>query len=184
MGKIYYKNQEYTGSNGGGGDVPSSDIPTANTISKFDNSAKMNSTDMTSTEITNFVNSLDANGSNLVDYVVEQGTSDIWTYRKWNSGIAECWGKYVYSTSTSSVWVSPIYVTTPVDRQNYPFTFTSVPNEQVNAFASNNALWLYAESGDAMNTTIQTGYYRPTKVNDFSGTQTITVNYYVIGRWK
>ena len=25
------------------------------------------------------------------DYVVEQGTSGIWTYRKWNSGIAECW---------------------------------------------------------------------------------------------
>lgn len=27
-----------------------------------------------------------------VDYVVEEGTSGIWTYRKWNSGIAECWG--------------------------------------------------------------------------------------------
>ena len=30
---------------------------------------------------------------NLInDYVVETGTSGIWTYRKWNSGIAECWG--------------------------------------------------------------------------------------------
>lgn len=28
-----------------------------------------------------------------IDYVVEQGTSGIWTYRKWNSGIAECWAK-------------------------------------------------------------------------------------------
>lgn len=27
------------------------------------------------------------------DYIVEQGTSGIWTYRKWNSGIAECWGR-------------------------------------------------------------------------------------------
>lgn len=25
------------------------------------------------------------------DYIVEQGTSGNWTYRKWNSGIAECW---------------------------------------------------------------------------------------------
>ena len=25
------------------------------------------------------------------DYIVEQGTSGIWTYRKWNSGKAECW---------------------------------------------------------------------------------------------
>ena len=28
------------------------------------------------------------------DYIVEQGTSGIWTYRKWSSGIAECWGAY------------------------------------------------------------------------------------------
>lgn len=26
------------------------------------------------------------------DYIVEQGTSGVWTYRKWNSGIAELWG--------------------------------------------------------------------------------------------
>lgn len=29
----------------------------------------------------------------ISDYVVEWGTSGIWTYRKWNSGIAECWSK-------------------------------------------------------------------------------------------
>lgn len=27
------------------------------------------------------------------DFVVQQGTSGIWTYRKWNSGLAEYWGK-------------------------------------------------------------------------------------------
>lgn len=27
----------------------------------------------------------------ISDYVVEWGTSGIWIYRKWNSGIAECW---------------------------------------------------------------------------------------------
>ena len=35
----------------------------------------------------------------IADYIVEQGTSGIWTYRKWNSGIAECWG---YTSSTLS----------------------------------------------------------------------------------
>lgn len=29
-----------------------------------------------------------------VDYIVEEGTSGIWTYRKWNSGITEIWGLY------------------------------------------------------------------------------------------
>ena len=30
------------------------------------------------------------------DYVIEQGTSGIWTYRKWNSGIKECWTTTTY----------------------------------------------------------------------------------------
>lgn len=36
----------------------------------------------------------DATGKGVptVDFVVEQGTSGIWVYRKWASGIAECWG--------------------------------------------------------------------------------------------
>lgn len=27
----------------------------------------------------------------VADYVIEQGTSGVWFYRKWNSGLAECW---------------------------------------------------------------------------------------------
>ena len=33
-----------------------------------------------------------------VDYVVEEGTSGSWTYRKWNSGTAECW--YTWSSGS------------------------------------------------------------------------------------
>lgn len=29
----------------------------------------------------------------IKDYILEQGTSGIWTYRKWNSGLLEYWGK-------------------------------------------------------------------------------------------
>ena len=32
-----------------------------------------------------------AGTSPVADYVVEQGTSGVWFYRKWNSGLAECW---------------------------------------------------------------------------------------------
>ena len=41
----------------------------------------------------------------IADYIVEQGTSGIWAYRKWNSGIAECWGTHeenmIINTQTS-----------------------------------------------------------------------------------
>lgn len=29
-----------------------------------------------------------------IDYIVEQGTDGIWTYRKWESGVAECFGSF------------------------------------------------------------------------------------------
>ena len=35
----------------------------------------------------------------LNDAVIERGTSGIWTYRKWSSGVAECWGTYSKSVS-------------------------------------------------------------------------------------
>ena len=36
------------------------------------------------------------------DYIVEQGTEGIWTYRKWASGISECWGEIEEATYVMS----------------------------------------------------------------------------------
>ena len=35
----------------------------------------------------------------VADYVVAEGTSGNWKYRKWNSGIAECWGEVTVRAS-------------------------------------------------------------------------------------
>lgn len=35
------------------------------------------------------------------DYILAQGTSGIWTYRKWNSGMAECWSNPTSNTTYS-----------------------------------------------------------------------------------
>lgn len=40
-----------------------------------------------------YTNNLQINGSSMPDFVTEQGTSGIWSYRKWKSGIKECWGR-------------------------------------------------------------------------------------------
>lgn len=44
---------------------------------------------------------------NGADRVIEQGTSGIWTYRKWQSGISECWGDYKASIAVNTQ--SPSY---------------------------------------------------------------------------
>ena len=41
----------------------------------------------------------------VADYVVAQGTSGIWTYRKWNSGITECWTTSTLNT-TGTFWAN------------------------------------------------------------------------------
>lgn len=46
-------------------------------------------------------------GGTAADYVVEHGASGIWTYRKWSSGIVECWGTQSYSNiAVAAAWGS------------------------------------------------------------------------------
>ncbi len=121
---------------------------------------------------------------NTKDYIVEQGTSGVWTYRKWNSGLAECWGTYGESIAISKTWGSMYYSDSLTPRINYPLTFTSRPIENVTFRGNSVAGWLYCEGGGySLNTTTQTAQYgvcRPTSI----GAATLTFDYYVVGRWK
>lgn len=61
----------------------------------------------------------------IVDYVVEQGTSDIWTYRKWASGIAECWCNIEYS----GIKINDAFTAERITcNKMFPFVFTELPN--------------------------------------------------------
>lgn len=55
------------------------------------------------------------NGTYLSDFVVEQGTTNNWTYRKWANGMAECWKKVNFQGSTTMTALTI----------NLPFTFAS-----------------------------------------------------------
>lgn len=40
----------------------------------------------------------------IVDYIVKQGeTTDGWTWRKWNSGVAECWKTFIYTMTRVTI---------------------------------------------------------------------------------
>jgi hypothetical protein len=38
------------------------------------------------------------------DYIVDQGTEGNWVYRKYNSGVAECWGNFTVTVTGWSAW--------------------------------------------------------------------------------
>lgn len=72
----------------------------------------------------------------MADYIVEQGTDGIWTYRKWASGIAECWGKtevasYTYAANGGSKAVieyvpSGLFISNPIMVETRGYISTNV----------------------------------------------------------
>ena len=60
-----------------------------------------------------------------IDYIVSQGTSGIWTYRKWNSGLAEYWGKEQNFTLEDGWHRSPAAPFAIVNTENAVATVTN-----------------------------------------------------------
>lgn len=72
---------------------------------------------------------IELRGSNLADFVTEQGTSGIWTYRRWESGVMECWGTYTASIAiTTSAAAYGGYRSGAINLPAFPQAFTSAPS--------------------------------------------------------
>ena len=81
----------------------------------------------------------------LANYVVAEGTSGGWNYRKWSNGIGEAWGRFTKKSTV--MW--GLYITEFV--QTFPFTFKAVPHV-VASYGSSGDAQSYATLVDA-NTT-------------------------------
>lgn len=119
---------------------------------------------------------LQINGQPLADFIIEQGISGIWTYRKWNSGIAECWGFWqevgiAIKTPQRGAYMSALMTET------LPFVFygTSIISGHVS-----NSMWFgntWVSSGtNTLNYTIS----RATAADSDS----CDIRMFVIGKWK
>ena len=130
-------------------------------------------------------NGIVIDGNILADFVVEQGTSGIWYYRKWNSGRAECWGSVSVNTAVTTAWGSMYAGATKMSRQNYPFTFTSQPIEMASVRTASNAVWVFAESGSVgTNTTTQSAVYNICRPSQITASSNYHICLHVSGRWK
>lgn len=120
----------------------------------------------------------------IKDYITEQGTSGIWRYRKWASGVAECWGEYTdEDVSITTAWGQIYDSTAMYGYYNYPSgLFVAAPVEQVTARAggSGRALWIetYLDA-----TAERTGKWQYARATESSGI-TVRVTMYSVGRWK
>ena len=118
--------------------------------------------------------------------LVDGGTKDGWVYRKYSSGLAECWKRVELATQVNSAWGSMFVGASGTGRIGYPFEFIEKPYEWANVNSGNYAVWLYSLNGGAGNNNqYSSGSYnvcRPTSGGD--GTHTFYITIYVRGKWR
>lgn len=119
----------------------------------------------------------------VADFIVEQGTLNGWTYRKWNSGVAECWRRIAVNTAVSTAW-GGLFVSGYLSATNLslPFTFKEIPMINVNLSGSGSGAFLIA-SGSSSASTTTTGGYEIARGTS-GAANNYAINYDVRGRWK
>ena len=113
------------------------------------------------------------------DYIVEQGTSDGWAYRKWASGVAECWleseltltGSTPVANMNGSAYLSYVDV-------DLPFTFKTQPRGMANG--------VLGTGTGFVNVWCRNGYNEITVyVTGNQNSAAITIRLMIVtGRWK
>ena len=126
---------------------------------------------------------LSASDLSISDYVVEQGASDIWTYRKWASGIAECWGEVTLGefTDPDQPTLASIWRLSPQQEVAFPEGLFSATPYATGEVKPPQAICLTLRVSGVSRTQI---YYRVQGAEaDFPNTGA-RVTFMVKGRWK
>lgn len=125
-----------------------------------------------------------------VNYIVEQGTTGSWTWRKWHNGIAEMWAIFeATSLDVNNAWGSVYYGTwMGVDAnkagRKYPFAFKDAPVVIATPYSSSSDFWLLTDSANRVGTP-QT--YAPAYAIARPNVETVVnpqIHYHVIGKYK
>lgn len=126
------------------------------------------------------------------DFIVEQGTVTTgsgnsqanWVYRKWNSGIAECWCRKHISTAVNTAWGN-LYVSGSLSYTNITWgvDFIEIPVANITIAPNATGAFLIA-GGSTSLTATNTGGYEIARGSALSTAGSFYINYYAIGKWK
>ena len=116
----------------------------------------------------------------MADYVVEQGTSGIWTYRKWNSGLSECFGGLNVSptspSSEGSLYFKSVGVAYPTGLfLEKPYATSGVMADWISGITQ---AWS-SSTKDKFN-----GYLWVAHNSALNGNYSFMIKLHVTGRWK
>lgn len=118
----------------------------------------------------------------IVDFVIDEGTSGGWSYRKWNNGTYECWAIFTHQTAVSNGWGNAFISGSAQGGETYPIKFVSTPNLQYGVTASTaDGAWLMLGTHSAPLTNLPTMHV----VRGAStSAKAFYFHWYVRGKWK
>lgn len=114
------------------------------------------------------------------DYVIATGATNGWRWRKWKSGLAECWMRLTVSTEAFALTNGVYWVGMPESRQTLPFSFTDTPKVVVQLDPNGYDVWLSTWSSAGKADASHTGAYKLIR-NIAAGAGKSVLNYYVQG---
>lgn len=116
------------------------------------------------------------------DAIVEVGTEDIWTYKKYASGVAECWGTLSITVTAWDAWGGMYEQADGTAGVNYPTgLFNAAPQiySSASGSAGNAGVELYGE-----NSATKTPAFFVLRGTSLSSAVTFKIYLQCIGRWK
>lgn len=126
-----------------------------------------------------------------VDYVIDQGTTGKWTWRKWASGIAEMWATFDTDTlaMTSQTW-GPLYTASWMGlaankgAREYPFAFVENPVVSATPTVWSGNIWLATNTENDTGTRLtHAPAYQCVRASDAT-VNSPQISYYVVGKYK
>lgn len=116
------------------------------------------------------------------DYIVSSGVSGIWTYQKWKSGIAKCWGTITLTTNIQNAFEGiELFHDNKMKSVKYPLTFKDVPSETATLQSPGPIAWLASKS---KNTTSASGVYAIISPDKQSTNAVYSISLQVEGSWR
>ena len=131
------------------------------------------------------------------DYIVEQGTAEVmvnegaddeyiatWTYRKWNSGIAELWCAVGVKTAFANKVSDWHYHGKAFPRPDYPFELIDTIHPQFSLYYAETSHLDFCLSGYRIDLHVRPHEFVPCMPWLVNEEKSVTGRYYLIGRWK
>lgn len=116
------------------------------------------------------------------DFLIERDTSGIWTYEKWASGKAVCYGKKNYGTMATHAW-GYLFET---DGMNIDFPsglFIENPQVMHIDFLYGGGIGGFIERGAVVPTKDSIGEFCVARASQLTYSN-LTIGFYIVGKWK